>query len=133
MFSTIAQRAALRLPAVSGSLLLRSRAAPIVLHPVVTRAFGSSPLVAFPKAATKAAPKATKTAKKTTSGAKKSAPKKAAKKTRIAAKKKPAKKVVKKTKPRKAVKKKDGSTFDSFGTNLHLSEAVATTLRGHRW
>lgn len=102
MLSVLAQRAAFRLPALSGSLLLRSHATPIVLKPVVTRMFGSTSLLAFPKAATKVTTKTTKTTKKTA----KKAPAKAATKTRkLAAKKKPAKKPVKKV-VKKAVKPK---------------------------
>ena len=97
MLSILAQRTALRLPALSAPLLLRSRATPIVLQPVATRAFSSTLLLAFPKAATKPAAKQTKSSTKST---KKTATKKPVAKTRVAAKKKATKKPVKKAVPK---------------------------------
>ena len=106
MFTILAQRALFRLPAFSGSLLLRSRATSIVLHPVVTRAFGSTPQLAFPKEVAKAATKTksgTAGTKKTST--KKTTAKKVTPKKRKVAAKKPAKANARTKKAPKKIKK----------------------------
>lgn len=116
MLSVLAQRTAFRLPALSGSLLLRPHATPIVLKPVVTRTFGSTSLLAFPKTATEVTTKTTATTKSTA----KKTPAKAASRTRKIAAKKPVKKKVKKVvkkvvKPKKPkAVKKPASVLFSF-------------------
>ena len=133
MLSILAQRAVPRLPALPGMLLLRPRAAPMVLKPVVTRTFGSSPLLAFPAAAAKKTTKATKTTKTTKATAtKKAAAKEPAAKTRKLAAKKPVKKAVKKkpvkkvVKPKKKVVKKVESTCFHFAVSYRLFADVTS-------